>query len=208
MEQTGWILDLSSEGCQIEAPHVVQKSALLAVRIFVPDLDWPIMVEGAVVQEVEGNTFHLHFMRLSPGEAERLATVLERIAQDAESARIMLDESNRAEVSRPSVEGERERLRRRLVHSCPVFFFGDDDSEGEGKMLDISTSGCRISSNEPLPVGKVVKLSLFLKDHQWPMRIDEAIVRWAKEGTYGLEFTSIRLAQRERIRALVMQNRS
>jgi hypothetical protein len=40
------------------------------------------------------------------------------------------------------------------------------------------------------------------------MRIDQAIVRWAKEGTYGLEFTSIRLAQRERIRALVMHDRS
>jgi len=40
------------------------------------------------------------------------------------------------------------------------------------------------------------------------MRIDEAIVRWAKVGIYGIEFTSIRLAQRERIRALVMKDRS
>jgi PilZ domain len=89
-----------------------------------------------------------------------------------------------------------------------VFFFGDDDYEGEGKLLDISTSGCRISSDETLAVGTGLKLSLFLKDHQWPMRIDEAIVRWAKVDTYGIEFTSIRLAQRERIRALVMKDRS
>jgi hypothetical protein len=207
MEQTGWILDLSSEGCQIEAPHVVQESALLALRIFVPDLDWPIMVDGAVVQNVEGNTFHVHFLRMTPGEAERLAGVMGRIAQDGESAGA-LDESNRAEVPGLSVAGNGERLRRRLPLSCRVFFFGDDDYEGEGKMLDISTSGCRIASDERLPVGKVLKLSLFLKDHQWPMRIDEAIVRWAKEGTYGIEFTSIRLAQRERIRAMVMKHRS
>jgi hypothetical protein len=88
-----------------------------------------------------------------------------------------------------------------------VFFFGDDDYEGEGRVLDISTNGCRISSDETLAVGKVLKLSLFLKDHQWPMRIDEAVVRWAKDSSYGLEFTSIRLAQRERIRALVMNDR-
>jgi hypothetical protein len=92
--------------------------------------------------------------------------------------------------------------------SCRVFFFGADDYEGEGTMIDISTGGCQISSDEVLPVGKIFKLSLFLKDHQWPLRIDEAIVRWTKEGTYALEFTSIRLAQRERIRALVMNDRS
>ena len=202
LEQTGWILDLSSEGCQIEAPHRVENSALLALRIFVPDLDWPIIVDGAVVQHAEGNTLHVHFPRLTPSEAERLAGVMGRIAQHAESARTS-DESNRAEVAR-----DRERLQRRLAYSCRVVFSGDDDEEGEGTMLDISTSGCRIASDKTLPVGTVLKLSLLLNDHEWPMRIDEAIVRWAKEGTYGIEFTSIRLAQRERIRALVMKDRS
>jgi hypothetical protein len=92
--------------------------------------------------------------------------------------------------------------------SCRVFFFGDDDYEGEGIVLDVSTSGCRIASSETLAAGTLLKLSLFLKDHQWPVRIDQAIVRWATDGTYGLEFTSIREAQRERIRALVMKDRS
>src|SRR5215467_4965270 len=82
MEQTGWILDLSSDGCQLEAPHVVQKSALLALRIFVPDLDWPIIIDGAVVQNVEGNTLHVQFPRLTPSEAERFAGVMGRIEQE------------------------------------------------------------------------------------------------------------------------------
>jgi len=120
----------------------------------------------------------------------------------------MLDRSKRAHVSGLNLKNDRERQARRVALSCRVFFFADDDYEGEGKVLDISTSGCRISSEETLPVGKVFKLSLFLKDHQWPLRIDAAMVRWAKEGVYGMEFTSIRLAQRERIRALVMKNRS
>jgi len=120
----------------------------------------------------------------------------------------MVSEPNKAPVSGLPLEGDQERHGRRLALSCRMFFFGEDDYEGEGKLLDISISGCRISSEETLSVGKVLKLSLFLKDHQWPMRIDEAIVRWVKVGTYGIEFTSIRLAQRERIRALVMKDRS
>ena len=104
------------------------------------------------------------------------------------------------------VEKERVRHGRRLALSCRVFFFGDEDYEGEGKILDLSISGCRISSGETVPVGKALKLSLFLKDHHWPLRIDEAIVRWGKEHTYGIEFTSIRVSQRERIRTLVMKD--
>jgi hypothetical protein len=81
MEQVGWLLELSSTGCQVETPLLVQKSILLELRIFVPDLDWPIMVDGAVVQKVEGNAVHLHFLRLRPKEVERLAWVMERVAQ-------------------------------------------------------------------------------------------------------------------------------
>ena len=112
-----------------------------------------------------------------------------------------------AGIQRPTLEDNIERRGRRVGVSCRVFFFGDDDYEGEGKVIDVSTSGCRISSSEDLPLGMLLKLSVFLKDHQWPLRIDQAIVRWAKEGTYGIEFTSIRLAQRERLRALVMKGR-
>jgi hypothetical protein len=51
----------------------------------------------------------------------------------------------------------------------------------------------------------MLKFSLFSKDHQWPVRIDQGMVRWAKEDTYGMEFTSIRPAQRERLSAGVMK---
>jgi hypothetical protein len=97
--------------------------------------------------------------------------------------------------------------RHRLELSCRLFFFGDDDFEGEGRLLDISTNGCQMASSESLQVGMLLKLSLFLPDHLWPMRIDQALVRWANEGQYALEFTSIRLAQRERLRAMIMKGK-
>jgi hypothetical protein len=50
-----------------------------------------------------------------------------------------------------------------------------------------------------------LRLSLFLHDQKWPLRIDEALVRWVNGGMFGLEFTGIRPAQRERVRAIIMK---
>jgi hypothetical protein len=54
-------------------------------------------------------------------------------------------------------------------------------------------------------VGMVFRLSLFLHDQQWPLRIDEALVRWVAGPNFGLEFTGIRTAPRERVRAIIMK---
>jgi len=86
-----------------------------------------------------------------------------------------------------------------------MFFFGEDDFEGEATVLDVSTNGCRVESSVEVTIGMVLKLSLFLSDFKWPLRIDQAIVRWIDGKEFGLEFTSIRLAQRERLRSLIMK---
>ena len=64
IETRGSILDLSLGGCRVEAPLVVEPSILLELRIYIPGLDWPLMVDGAVVQWVKGHTFGLRFLRL------------------------------------------------------------------------------------------------------------------------------------------------
>lgn len=100
-----------------------------------------------------------------------------------------------------------DRRGRRIAHSCRMFFFGDDDFEGEAAVQDVSTNGCRVESSVEVKVGMVLKLSLFLSDFKWPLRIDQAIVRWIDGNQFGLEFTNIRLAQRERLRNLIMKTR-
>lgn len=99
----------------------------------------------------------------------------------------------------------KDRRGRRINLSSRMFFFGDEEFEGEATLLDISTSGCKASSTIELKVGMVLKLSLFLSDYKWPLRVDQAIVRWIDGQKFGLEFTSIRLAQRERLRTLIMK---
>ena len=98
-----------------------------------------------------------------------------------------------------------ERRGRRLLLACRLFFFGDNEFEGEAGVLDISTNGCQATSLETVVVGMTLRLSVFLGDQQWPLRIDGAIVRWVSGQNFGLEFTGIRSAQRERLRALIMK---
>jgi len=98
-----------------------------------------------------------------------------------------------------------ERRGRRVSLNCRLFFFGEDDFEGEATVLDLSTNGCQATSLIQVQVGMVFRLSLFLHDQQWPLRIDEALVRWVKGANFGIEFTGIRLAQRERVRSIIMK---
>ncbi len=104
----------------------------------------------------------------------------------------------------PATEA-RERRGRRVPMSVRLFFFGPDDFEGEATLMDLSTHGCRATSGVGLEPGMVLKLSLFLEDHRWPLRVEEAIVRWVDGPQFGMEFVGIRLAQRERLRALLMK---
>ena len=97
-----------------------------------------------------------------------------------------------------------ERRGRRLSLSCRLFFFGENDFEGEATVLDLSTNGCQATSLIQVRVGMILRLSLFLHDQKWPLRIDESMVRWVKGASFGLEFTGIRPAQRERVRAIIM----
>jgi hypothetical protein len=98
-----------------------------------------------------------------------------------------------------------ERRGRRLAMNRRFFFFGEGEFEGEASLLDISTNGCRATSLTEVKVGLSLKLSVFLQDQQWPLRIDHAVVRWVDGPCFGLEFTGIRPAQRERLRSMLMK---
>ncbi|HEU4684427.1 MAG TPA: PilZ domain-containing protein [Nitrospira sp.] len=110
------------------------------------------------------------------------------------------------DLPRQSESDGAERRGRRLKVNHRLFFFGDDDYEGEATILDISTGGCRACSLTDVQVGMLLKLSMFLQDQPWPLRIDESIVRWVNGQTFGLEFIGIRPAQRERLRTILMRN--
>ena len=98
------------------------------------------------------------------------------------------------------------RRGRRMSLSCRLCFVVEEGFEGEATLLDVSTGGCRASSAVAVHKGMSCTLSLFLPDHHpWPLVIDKAVVRWVDGPEFGVEFTAIRPAQRERLRALLMK---
>jgi hypothetical protein len=76
LEGMGTMLDLSTGGCRIESPVVVEPGVLLELRIFAPDIEWPLMIEAASVQWVSGHTFGLAFFRMTETEGQRLQQVI------------------------------------------------------------------------------------------------------------------------------------
>jgi len=76
LEGTGNMLDLSMGGCRIESPITVEPGVSLELRIYAPDIEWPLMIEAASVQWVSGQTFGLAFFRITEKEQQRLGQVV------------------------------------------------------------------------------------------------------------------------------------
>ena len=78
------MLDLSSGGCRVESPVPVEPGVLLELRIYAPNVEWPLMIEAANVQWVSGQTFGLAFFRITEAEQERLGQVIEDLTESGE----------------------------------------------------------------------------------------------------------------------------
>ena len=81
LEGIGVLLDLSLGGCRIESPVPVVPGLALELRIHVPDLEWPIMIEAANVQWVSGLMFGLAFFRLREAERQRLEQLINHLME-------------------------------------------------------------------------------------------------------------------------------
>ncbi len=83
LEGTGIMLDLSTGGCRIESPVTVEPGMSLELRIYAPDIEWPLMIEVASVQWVSGQTFGLAFFRITDAEQQRLGQVISEVKEGA-----------------------------------------------------------------------------------------------------------------------------
>jgi len=77
LEGGGTVLDLSLGGCRVESAASVQVGLVVELRIYVPQFDWPLLIDGAAVRWVIGHTFGLAFVRLGETEDARLRQVVE-----------------------------------------------------------------------------------------------------------------------------------
>ena len=65
------------------------------------------------------------------------------------------------------------RTAERYEHRSRLFYSSMDAAmEGEGTIADLSKTGCRVESETQPPKGAELRLSLFLSDYSWPMKIE------------------------------------
>lgn len=69
--------------------------------------------------------------------------------------------------------------------------FSGQRQEGQGRTLDISAGGCKIESEMTVERGGKFECRLHVPGLDWPLRIDEATVRWVEGNTFGIGFTRI-----------------
>lgn len=69
--------------------------------------------------------------------------------------------------------------------------FSGQRHEGQGRTLDISAGGCKIESDVHVELGGKFECRLHVPGLDWPLRIDEATVRWVEGNTFGVGFTRI-----------------
>ncbi len=76
LEEEGTALDISKSGCRVRCPCALEQGTMLEVWLFMPDYDWPLRVERAVVRWKDEEEFGLEFMNLRPSQRERLRQLL------------------------------------------------------------------------------------------------------------------------------------
>jgi len=74
---------------------------------------------------------------------------------------------------------------------------------GEGKLIDLTREGCRVKSDRRVPPGTELELRINLPDHDLLIDVELAVVRWANQGEFGLEFVRMRSEAQELLHRVV-----
>lgn len=81
--------------------------------------------------------------------------------------------------------------------------FSGGQREGQGRTIDLSVGGCKIETDFPVVVGATVECRTYVPGLDWPLRIDEAQVRWVKAGTFGIQFTKIQPDEEAKLKRVI-----
>jgi hypothetical protein len=76
---------------------------------------------------------------------------------------------------------------------------------GEGTLMDLSIRGCRIESRTEVRTGTSLELKIQAEEHEPPLMIQGAIVRWSRARQFGLEFITLAPEEWARLQHSVTQ---
>ncbi len=91
----------------------------------------------------------------------------------------------------------------RYQFQCEIRFPGKVGSVA-GTVSDLSMGGCKVGIPTPVDTGTYLELRInIMAAPEFPLKVDQAVVRWAKEQEFGLEFIRMRPEEEERLLQVV-----
>lgn len=99
-------------------------------------------------------------------------------------------------------KAQERRIQPRFTTQFRGTFVGED-KEGQGRTLDISSGGCKIESDMKVAQGTTFECRIHIPGLDWPLRIEEARVRWIESHTFGIEFTRMHPTELEKLKAVL-----
>lgn len=114
----------------------------------------------------------------------------------------LLNKPSAAEKIPGKLPSHERRVQPRFTTQFRSTFSGQNE-EGRGRTLDISSGGCKIESDMQVAQGATFECRLHVPGLDWPLRIDEATVRWTAGNTFGIAFTRIRSEELAKLKTVL-----
>lgn len=102
----------------------------------------------------------------------------------------------------PKAQSDERRIEPRFTTQFRSTFSGQH-VEGQGRALDLSQGGCRIESEMRVAEGHSFECRLHVPGLDWPLRIDEAIVRWVQGTMFGIAFIRLRPEEHAKLKIVI-----
>ena len=101
------------------------------------------------------------------------------------------------------------RYAERIPIRCRITYFGEEGARivpGEGALMDLSQTGCKILGGAPSPLGSRLTLLLDLEDGHTPMRLTDVIVSWISKDSFAVKFPKLSPDERKRLQEVIWKH--
>jgi hypothetical protein len=103
-----------------------------------------------------------------------------------------------AQTRQHRTHDERPRYAPRVPVRCRVIF-QSETGLGEGTVVNLSLPGAAVERRTSAPLGRYLKLNVFLPDQHPSLKVMQAAVRWETGERFGVEFLHLSDTAEERL---------
>ena len=88
--------------------------------------------------------------------------------------------------------------------TCPVIY-GGAPFVGEGSLLNLSLTGCSVTSDRAVLAGSYIRLSVVMLGHTSSLRIELGKVRWVRSHAFGVEFIRLPMLSNQHLDRVIWE---